>query len=99
MVKFVILTTLSRQNTASMFGLSGDEKVDLDWPYDNILLILLCITQQSKKNVAIGAVEIARKQGIVAVYLNIAAIVSALVVACFVIGLTLGLYGRYSYYP
>ena len=48
---------------------------------------------QSKKNAAIGAVKVARKQGMIAAYLNIAAIIAALVVAFLVMELALGLYG------
>ena len=51
------------------------------------------LSMQSKKNAGIGAVNEARKQGIIAAYLNVAAIIAALVVACLVMGLVLGLYG------
>ena len=48
---------------------------------------------QSKKSAAGGAIKEARRHGIVAAYLNIAAIIASLVVACVVMGLVLGLYG------
>ena len=48
---------------------------------------------QSKKSSLIGAVKVARKQGMVAAYLSVAAIIAALVVACLVMGLVLGLHG------
>ena len=48
---------------------------------------------QSKKSALIGAVKVARKQGMIAAYLSVAAIVAALVVTCLVMGLVLGLYG------
>ena len=48
---------------------------------------------QSKKNAGGGAIKVARRQGIVAAYLNIIAIIASLVVACVVMGLVLGLYG------
>ena len=53
----------------------------------------LTLSMQSKKNARIGAVKVARKQGMIAAYLSVAAIVAALVVACLVMGLVLGLYG------
>ena len=56
---------------------------DVSYPY----------TLQSKRNTLNGAINEAKKQGMIAAYLNIAAIVAALVVACLVMGLVLGLYG------
>ena len=44
------------------------------------------------KNAQIGAIETARKQGVIAAYLNIATIIVALIIACLVLGLVLGLY-------
>ena len=63
------------------------------------------VAVQSWKNAHIGAIEAARKKGIIAAYLNISAIVVALVVACVLLGLFLGLsrptrcqYNGYNYY-
>ena len=48
---------------------------------------------QSKNNAVLGAINEAKKQGMIAAYLNVAAIVAALVAACVIMGLVLGLYG------
>ena len=55
--------------------------------------IFMCGSIQSKKSSLIGAVKLARKQGMIAAYLSVAAIIAAPVVACLVMGLVLGLYG------
>ena len=47
---------------------------------------------QSRELARNGDIKGARNNGLVAVYLNITAITSALVVACLATGLTLGLY-------
>ena len=49
---------------------------------------------QSKKNAKDGAIKEARTQGIIAVYLNITAIVGALLLATVAMGLVFGLYGE-----
>ena len=56
---------------------------------------LICppYTTQSKKNAQFGVINEAKKQGMIAAYLNVAAIIAALVVACLVMGPVLGLYG------
>ena len=60
----------------------------------NIYIYIL----QSRKNAQIGAIEIARKRGMMAAYLNVTAITAALLVACFVTGMALGLYREeYAY--
>ena len=46
---------------------------------------------QSKRNAEVGMINAARKQGMIAAYLSVAAIVSALVVACLATGLAVGL--------
>ena len=48
---------------------------------------------QSEKSAQSGAIKVARSQGMTAAYLNVAAIVASLVVACVVMGLVLGLFG------
>lgn len=57
----------------------------------NIYIYYIYILQ-SRKNAQIGAIEIARKRGMMAAYLNVTAITAALLVACFVTGMALGLY-------
>ena len=62
-----------------------------------LLYSIICTSSyilQSRKNAQIGAIGIARKQGMMAAYLNVTAITAALLVACFVTGMVLGLYGE-----
>ena len=49
---------------------------------------------QSKKSYAAGNGKGARREGVCAAYLSVAAIISALVVACVATGLAAGLYYR-----
>ena len=62
----------------------------MGWCYQ---CLLQTVFTQSKKSAVIGAVKVAKKQGMIAAYLNVAAIIAACVVACLVLGLVLGLYG------
>ena len=61
--------------------------------FDDIQACVHVHSQQSKKNSKIGAKALARKQGVIAAYLNIIAVVFALVVAVVCTGLVIGLYG------
>ena len=47
---------------------------------------------QSKKYAEVGATDTARNRGVIAAYLNIAAIIVGFVIACLSTGLILGLY-------
>ena len=49
---------------------------------------------QSSKSANVDAIRQARTQGMIAAYLNIAAIISALIFAAVVIGLVVGIEGR-----
>lgn len=52
---------------------------------------------QSKRSLKLGDITMARNQGLVAAYMNLFAVIMALVVAAVTIGLVIGLYGP-TYY-
>lgn len=58
----------------------------------------MCLyTLQSQSSARMGDIRLARDQGIVSAYLNVTAIIFALVVAAIAIGVTIGVYGP-TYY-